>query len=136
MTEAAIRAGMSGTTNAEVNGMISSGLDWPSQVAAIARSGVVATVYSTWLDAPTQANTVQGEAPIAYLAELAARYGLPVAGENTGGGGPAALALSLQRRDAYGLTGVMYMSGNQIASGTAHLSLDELQGAVRADAAG
>lgn len=126
MTEAAIAAGLRGTTTAEVNGMISSGLDWANQVKAIASTGLNATVYTTWLDAPNQGTSVQQIPPVAYLASLASQYGLPIAGENTGGGGQASLSISLSRAHTYGLTGVVYMSGGYIASGQASLTLSQL----------
>jgi hypothetical protein len=130
MVTAAANAGMRNTTNAEVNGMISSGLDWANQVKAIHDSGVNGTVYTTWLDAPAQDTTVQGEAPADYLAALATQYGLPIAGENTGGGGENALVLCVQRVQADHLTGMMYMSGGLIDNGTAGISLTDLNGAA------
>ncbi|SDI79012.1 hypothetical protein SAMN05444157_0172 [Frankineae bacterium MT45] len=131
MTEAAIAAGDRGTTNAEINGMISSGLDWPAQVAAIAAAHINGTVYCTWLDAPAQGTTIQQVTPIDYLASLAKEYGLPVAGENTGGGGPAALTLSVKRAKADGLTGVMYMSGSMVQQGRAGVTISTLLAALR-----
>jgi hypothetical protein len=126
MVDAAINAGLHNTTNAERNGMLSAGLDWDAQVRAIARTGIRATVYSTWVDAPSEGSTVAEIPPIAYLVRLARQYGLPVAGENTGGGGRAALALSMERLGALRLNGVMYMSGPSIADGSAGVSLPEL----------
>jgi hypothetical protein len=130
MVTAAVNAGLRNTTNAEVNGMISSGLDWANQVKAIRDAGVKGTVYTTWLDAPAQDTTVQGEAPVDYLAGLATQYGLPIAGENAGGGGQHALALCVQRVQADHLTAMMYMSGGLIDNGTAGISLTDLNAAA------
>lgn len=131
MVDAAIAAGLHGTTNAEVNGMISSGLDWDSQVSMIAHLGIPATIYSTWIDAPAQGTTAAQIPPIAYLAGLAQKYGLPVAGENTGGGGSAAMALSISRTLQYHLSGMMYMCGEFIANGRAGVTLPGLITSVR-----
>jgi hypothetical protein len=126
MVDSAVASGMQGGTVAEANGMIGAGLDWADQVAAAAATGLHATVYSTWVDAPSQGTTVQQMPPIAYLAQLAAQYNLPVAGENTGGGGQAALDLTLQRAQQYHLAGVMYMSGVLIDQGVAGITLNQL----------
>jgi hypothetical protein len=127
MTQAAISAGMHGTTNAEVNGMISAGLDWPSQVRAMALSGLSVTIYCTWLDAPSQGTSLAQIPPIAYLSTLATKYGLPLAGENTGGGGSSALSVSFARFTAYHLVGLMYMSGDMIATARAGTTLGALK---------
>lgn len=132
LVDKAVTAGLHNTTTAEVNGLISEGLDWPNQVKAITTSGIRGTIYTTWLDAPTQGTTVQQVPPVAYLATLAAAYRLPLAGENTGGGGSAALNLSLQRARQFGLSSVMYMSGTLISQGTAGISLDQLKAAAAA----
>ncbi|WP_157749290.1 hypothetical protein [Jatrophihabitans sp. GAS493] len=131
MTEAAITAGNRGSTNAEINGMISSGLDWPAQVAAISAAHINGTVYCTWLDAPAQGSTAAQVPPIDYLASLAKQYALPVAGENTGGGGPLALSLAVKRAKADGLTGVMYMSGSMVEQGRAGVTLPALLAGLR-----
>lgn len=130
MVDAAISTGMHNTTTAEINGMISSGLDWANQVEAIAQSGVNATIYGTWLDAPSQGSDVTTISPIQYLARLGAQYGLPVAGENSGGGGSSALALCRSRMLAYHLTGMMYMSGPFVSDGTAGVTLNQLLAAA------
>ncbi|PZS31994.1 MAG: hypothetical protein DLM58_10750 [Pseudonocardiales bacterium] len=127
VVDSAVAAGLHNTTGAEINGAISEGLEWVSQVKAITTAGVNGTVYCTWVDAPSQGSTVQQVPPVQYLASLAAAYGLPVAGENTGGGGKAALNLTMQRATANHLTGVMYMSGNLIDNGSAGISLAELK---------
>ena len=124
--QTAANAGMNNTTLAEVNGTISAGLDWPSQVAAIAASGLNATVYTTWLDAPSQGSSPSQIPPVDYLTGLAAQYGLPVAGENTGKGGVTALNESLARVKADHLIGMMYMSGPFIADGSAGITLQNL----------
>ena len=129
MVDDAVSTGMQNRSLAEVNGLISSGLDWADQVAAIRDSGQAATVYTTWLDAPAQSSTIQGVAPVDYLATLAGKYGLPLAGENTGGGGTSALATCVSRARADHLTSFMYMAGDLIADGRAGITLDDLVGA-------
>ncbi len=130
MLDDAVNTGMTNNSIAEVNGMIASGLDWANQVKAISTAGVNGTVYTTWLDAQTQANTVQGEAPVDYLASLAAQYHLPLSGENAGGGGTAALALCVQRVQADHLTSFMYMAGPMIDDGSAGIALSDLTSAA------
>jgi hypothetical protein len=61
-----------------------------------------------------------------YLASLAELYGLPVAGENTGQGGAAALSLALSRVNADHLVGMMYMCGPFIANGSAGITIQNL----------
>lgn len=106
------------------------GLDWADQVAAIRKAGVNGTVYTTWLEAPSQGAAVQRIPPIEYLAQLAAQSGLPLAGENAGGGGTAALALCVQRANALGLQGIMYFAGPFVADGSAGVSLANLTSAA------
>ena len=130
MVDDAVSTGMRNNSVAEVNGMISSGLDWANQVKAIKDSGLPATVYTTWLDAPAQSSTVQGISPVDYLSSLATQYGLPLAGENTGGGGTSALATCVDRAKADHLTSFMYMAGGLIDSGQAGISLSDLGNAA------
>ena len=129
MVDDAVSTGMTNRSVAEVNGIIASGLDWADQVKAIHDSGLRATVYTTWLDAPAQSSTAQGITPVDYLASLATQYGLPLAGENTGGGGTDALATCATRARADHLTSFMYMSGGAIANGQAGITLSDLAAA-------
>ena len=130
MVDDVVAAGMQNNTVAEVNGLISAGLDWADQVKAISDAGINGTVYTTWLDGPTEANTIQGEAPVDYLASLATQYDLPIAGENSGGGGTSALNLCVQRVQADHLTGMMYMSGQLVANGSAGVTVSDLEAAA------
>lgn len=125
-TQAAATSGMKNQTLAEKNGTISAGLDWPTQVKAMATTGLNATVYTTWLDAPSQGTSVTQVPPVDYLASLAATYGLPVAGENTGRGGATALAESMDRVQKDHLVGMMYMCGPFIVDGTAGITIQNL----------
>ena len=68
-----------------------------------------------------------------YLAGLARQWGLPLAGENTGGGGPAALQLTLSVADELHLSGVMWMSGNDLARGRDGLTIDGIGPALAAN---
>lgn len=127
MVDAAVATGLAGRSVAETNGMVANGLDWVGQARAAAATGLPVTLYCTWVDAPSQGTTVQQIPPVAYLAQLGAQNGLPVAGENTGRGGLAALDTTLQRLRSYHLSGVMYMSGDLIANGQAGISLAALR---------
>jgi hypothetical protein len=128
----AVAAGLHGTTAAEQGDMISAGLDWTAQVAALAPWKPRGVVYTTWLDAPSHAGTPQLESPIAYLASLAATWSLPLAGENTGNPGTQALDLSLARARQFHLTGVMWMSARNLLSGAGGLSLNDFAAAIKA----
>jgi hypothetical protein len=86
---------------------VEAGLDWAAQVTALEASG--ATFVVTWLDAPASGTSPDTEPPVAYLAGLTARASGGLAGENTGGGGPAAVALSVARARAYRLRWVDWM---------------------------
>jgi hypothetical protein len=110
MVDAAIAGGFSGRTVAENGQLLTMGLDWASQVKVLAAVKGPKLVYTTWLDAPSQGTSPAQVPPVAFLAGLAAKYGMPLGGENTGGGGVAALQTSLHRVTAYGLAGMMWMS--------------------------
>jgi hypothetical protein len=114
--------GMHDQTNAEINGMISSGLDWPAQVRALGQSGHKAMVYTTWLDAPSYGGGSDQESPVAYLASLAGKYGLPLGGENTGGGGLRALSTCVANAKKYSLQGFMWLSGPDLERAIGGLS--------------
>jgi hypothetical protein len=132
MIDQVVQSDLTITSDTNANTMISSGLDWPDQMQAIANAHVNGTAYTTWLDAPSYDSTPQHEAPVAYLASLAAKYSIPVAGENTGGGGQAALDTMIRYQRAYNLSGVMYMGGDMISSGSAGISLAALQSSIAA----
>jgi hypothetical protein len=128
---------LDGASPAEREGMLSSGLDWAEQVPALAGAGSRAMAYTTWLDAPSGGTTPQLVSPVQYLASLAARAGIPVAGENTrlkGAGGQAATTLRtcLSRVRALRLAGMMWMSEPDLLAGRGGLTLSRYAGAVAA----
>jgi hypothetical protein len=131
MLDEVVATGMTGQTSAEVGGLVSQGVDWASQVAVLKASGVSAMVYSTWLDAPSFGRSPAQEAPIAYLATLAAKYGLPSGGENTGGGGAAALAACLAAVKAHHLAAMVWMNGPDLAAGRDGLTTSSFTSATR-----
>ncbi|GAB2922978.1 hypothetical protein GCM10027047_20280 [Rhodococcus aerolatus] len=116
MADAAAAAGLRGTTAPERNDLVSQGLDWEGQVAAMAATGLPVVVCTTWLDGPERGTTDTAASPGRYLARLTADAGLPLAGENTGGGGAAALATSTDRVAELGMTGLTWFSGDDLAS--------------------
>lgn len=132
MVDTAVAGGLDGSSAPERNDLLAQGLDWVGQVAALRRTGLPAVVYTTWLDGPDQGGTPQQEAPVRYLADLARAQGLPVAGENTGGGGQAVLDESLDRAEELGLTGVMWFSGPDLRAGRDGLDLRDVGDTLRA----
>lgn len=133
----AVDDGLDGGSRAERGGMLASGLDWAQQVPALAVTGSRAVAYTTWLDAASGGSTPQLVSPVAYLASLAARVKIPVAGENTrlkGTGGSAArtLRVCLHRVRALHLDGMMWMSEPDLLAGRGGLTLSDYAGAVAA----
>ncbi len=116
MVEEAVATGVRGASVAERNGILTEGSDWAAQVAVLAQSGVNGVVHTTWLDAPQQAPTAQGEPPVRYLAALAARHGLPVTGENSASGA-AVLRLCRQRATDLRLAGMLYFCRGPLPHG-------------------
>lgn len=109
--DAALAAGLKGTTSAEINNLITEGLDWTKQVPLLQQYGTRGVAYTTWLDAPSDHNTdLQYMSPVDYLATLTTPRRIPLAGENTGQGTPATLALSLERVERLGLRGMLWMT--------------------------
>jgi hypothetical protein len=111
--ERAMSVDLGGTTSAEVNGEIQRGFDFRRFVAGIDTPRVI--VYGTWIDSnpdwsDDDAPNPRNPCPIRYLASLAAAHPLHlrVMGENTGGGGLAAMQLTFQRAERYGLDGLMW----------------------------
>lgn len=131
MVDDAIAGGFSGRTVVESGQMLSMGLDWAGQVKALAAAKGSKLVYTTWLDAPSQGSSPAQVPPVAYLAGLAAKYGLPIGGENTGGGGLAALSTSIQRVSTYRLVGMMWMSAADLMSARDGLGLSQAAGGMQ-----
>jgi hypothetical protein len=106
--DAAVATDLSGTTPAEKNGEISRGFDFARYIAGI-RDPLV-QIHCTWLDSnPDWSDDTSPDpvrwSPVHYLASLARAHNPPlrVSAENTGGGGPAALALSARRAREFNL---------------------------------
>ncbi len=93
------------------------GLDWARQTAALAATGLDITLVTTWLDAPSYGSSARDESPADHLARLAAQHGLPISGENTGGGGQAALDRVVAQAAALPITRVTWMSAGSLTSG-------------------
>ncbi|GAB2922972.1 hypothetical protein GCM10027047_20270 [Rhodococcus aerolatus] len=123
MVDTAVAGGLVGTTAPEVNDLLSQGLDWVGQADAAARTRLPVTLHTTWLDSPDFGTGVSGEAPVRYLAGLASARGLGLSGENTGGGGAAALARCLDQAADLHLAGVLWLGGADLAAGRAGLDL-------------
>jgi hypothetical protein len=114
--EQAVNGDLDGSSPAELNGALSEGLDWASQVASLP---VGTTVYTTDLGAPDQGPGVTGEAPVFYLASLAAPRKLPLAGENAGLDTAVTLDRCVQRARQLGLTDMLWMNEASLYSARA-----------------
>ena len=94
------------------------GTDWAGQLAAITdKANTVA--YTTYLDGQAYDGTVTGEAPVAYLASLAAANGMALGGENTGNGTIATLDQMAALAKTYALTIVNWMDEASLAAASA-----------------
>jgi hypothetical protein len=112
----AVVGGLGGNSVAERNGSLQQGLDWANQVHALPAGTIV---YSTNVAAPSLGASTVLEAPIYYLAQLAAARGLAVAGENAGDEGASALTLSVDRARTLLLTQLFWFSEADFFSGRA-----------------
>jgi len=113
-TEAAIAAGLRGTTGGEVNGLITQGLDWKSQVKLLVPYGTRGVAYTTWLDAESGGRSLQYISPAEYLHTLTAPLGIALAGENTGSGDERILQLCLNRVSSLRMQGMMWMNADDL----------------------
>lgn len=117
----AVKGNLDGTTSAEKNGEIQRGFDFKRLVGGIKNPRVI--VYGTWVDsnpawsddAPNPLNSC----PIHHLSTLAKNHPLKlrVMGENTGGGGIAALDLTFERVKQYGIEGLMWAFESDLYDG-------------------
>lgn len=127
--DAAVARGLDGSTLGEDRQTLALGVDWPRQIAALSTSREArrVVIYSTWLDAADQGSDVSRQSPVRYLASLAPRYGLPVAGENTGATEAEgdALARSVDRVAELDLVGLMWMTEGDLYSGRAGADIDD-----------
>lgn len=115
--DAAVAAGLRGTTSAEINNLIAEGLDWKFQVSLLVPYGSRGVAYTTWIDAPHYGSSLQDMNPAKYLQSLTTGKGIGLAGENTGNGTLESLQVSLNRAKYYGMEGLMWMhSTNLLAS--------------------
>jgi hypothetical protein len=112
----AAAGGLDGFSPAELNGSLQGGLDFAAQVSSLAPG---TTVCSTDLSARNQGSGSVGEAPIYYLASLAAERHLPLAGKTAGEQTEAALALAVERAYALGLTDMLWVDEGGLYSGAA-----------------
>lgn len=91
------------------------GLDWAALLPSLPdRARLVA--YTTYLDAPSFGPSPQAEDPADFVASLARPLGMRTGGENTGGGGPATLALTLHRAESLGMTIVDWMDEAELVA--------------------
>lgn len=97
------------------------GENWSAQISAMPYPSET-VAYTTWLDAPSYGDTAENEDPVRYLAGLARTAGMPLGGENTGGGTAAQLRLVLERAKRFGLVIVNWMAEAQIYDSTAFRS--------------
>jgi hypothetical protein len=111
---AAERGLLTGRSTGERHTTINQGLDWVELLPKLAKIGGV-VAYSTWLDAPDNGPGPQDISPIRYLRALTTPLGMSIAGENTGFGSAAAMALCLQRAKSLGLISMMWMYGALLA---------------------
>lgn len=127
----AVADGLRGRTPAERGDSLAAGLDHAGQVAALAAFGRRGVVYTTWLDAADQGPSTAQQAPIRYLAALAAQHGLAAAGENTGATTAAALRTSVERVRDLQLAGMMWMSAAPLLAGDG-LTVEDYRRAIAA----
>lgn len=120
--EAAVKGNLDGSTSAEKNGEIQRGFDFKRLVGGIKNSRVI--VYGTWIDSnpawsDDEASNPKNPCPIHYLSTLAKNHPLKlhVMGENTGGGGIAALDLTFKRVKQYGVEGLMWAFESDLYDG-------------------
>jgi hypothetical protein len=111
---AAIAGGLSGHTNPEVNGLLTGGLDWVTQVNLLVPYGIRGVAYTTWLDAPTNGTSPQDLSPAEYLYTLTSPRQVGLAGENTGVANVAALQLSINRVGKLKMQGMLWMTATNL----------------------
>ncbi len=120
--EAAILTNLAGDTPAERNGEIQRAFDFKLLIEGINNPRVM--VCGTWVDAnpiwsDDDAPFPRNPSPIHYLAELARRHPLKlgVMGENTGGGGIAAMNLTFARAARHRLEILMWAFESHLYDG-------------------
>jgi len=117
--DAALAAELRGTTSAEINGLITQGLDWTSQVNLLIPYGSRGVAYTTWLDAESGDQSLQYMSPADYLYTLTTSRGLALGGENTGGGNQRTLQICLDRVTGLRMRGMMWMNADSLISDAA-----------------
>ena len=105
--ESAVDDRLSGNTFAQKINQVQEGLDWKSQVAKLPPGTMV---YSTYLEAVDRDQTVQGQAPMTYLAGLARPAKLPLGGESAGQDDAASLQRVVDQSLNLGLTTMVWMN--------------------------
>ena len=129
--QAAADAGLDGSSRGEQRQTIQQGLDWARQFPAFASVGNV-IVSSTWLDAPDQGDDPIYETPAAYITRLATPLGMPVIGENTGGGDLADMQLCVERVRELGMAGMLWMTESDLFAGGGKATIDDYAGLIGA----
>jgi hypothetical protein len=94
------------------------GLDWADLLPSLP-DRATSVAYTTYLDAPSAADTPQLEDPADYLASLSDPLGIRLGGENTGGGTVADLDLVLHRGETLDLFVVNWMDEGELVAATA-----------------
>jgi hypothetical protein len=97
---------------------LAGGIDWPLQISALDGLGLDVTAVTTWLDAPSYGTSPHDLAPVEYLASLTRPLAMPLSGENTGGGGQAALARVRDQAGRLGLLRITWMSDSALGAVT------------------
>ncbi len=120
--DAAIAGNLAGTTPPEKNGEIQRGFDFARFIGGIRDPHV--WVHCTWLDSnPAWSDETSRDparwSPPKFLASLARRHNPPltVSAENTGGGGPSALALSARRARELDIRTLLWAFGPDLFDG-------------------
>ena len=134
--ESAVLNDLNGTTSAERNGEIQRAFAFKRFIEGIQNPRVM--VCGTWIDSRPEwsdddAPNPKNPCPIGHLSSLAAAHPLKlrVMGENTGGGGMAAMQLTFQRARRYGLDGVMWAFERDLHDGKPP-TLEDLAPCIRA----
>ena len=117
-----INANLTQQSVAALGDSLSSAVDWARQVNALGRSGLPVVLTTTWLDAPSYGTSTSDQAPVEYLVQLAKPWSLPVTGENTGGGGAAALQRTFAQATRLGLQQVTWMPAATLHTGPVTLT--------------
>ncbi|CAN5419994.1 hypothetical protein BH10ACT10_BH10ACT10_01930 [soil metagenome] len=120
--DAAVAAGLDGSTSGQQRGTLAEGVDWERQLVGLAGvDGVDAC--TTWLDARDQGADPADESPVHFLSRMASRNGFDVWAENTGDNTAKDMARCVGLVRGLGLRGLFWMSADRLGrDGNARLS--------------